>query len=348
MSTEATGTEQVTTETQPIETPATLAEFREQFPQKPSPNEPPASEPVEKPRRRAKSHVATPDDVAAINALTKELRDAESKITIERKEGESDRVFELRKRAEIAKRAATPPPPAPAPVTATPTPREEPKPRPSTTATTFDEKEPTVEQFANEPDPYSAWQRALARYDRRKEAYEEAAASARTASEAQVAKFNNEINEGITAHAQRAHAFAESRPDVKALFAAEAAKPAHEQIQLPLALRGAIEFHERGPEMIVELLKDPELADELFLLTNGQPVGDPRTDSLVATVRRRLLKRLSGASSGSPAPSRPVKPAPRPPNPERTVPQTPRDTSPSEAPGSLAEFRRQYPNPSRH
>lgn len=316
------------------EAPASLAEFREAFPSAPK-DGPPAPDPAEKPRR-AKSHRAEPDDVPAIAALTKQLREAEDAIRVERQPGESDRVYQLRKRAEIAKRAATPAP-APAPV-----PREEPRrAAPPQQPSAFAEKEPTIDQFAGDADPYESLFRAKARYDRRKDAFDEAQSSQRTQYQAQVETFNRDIDAGVRAHAQRVQAFA-AQPDIKALFDAEFAKPANEQIPLTLAMRGAIEFHDRGPEMIVALLKDPTLADELFLLTQTALVGDPRTDLTVASVRRRLLQRLSGVGSGSPTvPQRKL--APRPPNPERTVPQTPRDSSPTDAPGSLAEHRRMFP-----
>lgn len=327
-----------TPEPEQPEQPASLAEFREAFPAEPKPGQPPPEPAGEKgPKRRAQSHVAKSDDVPEIAALTKQLREAEDAIQIERKAGESDRVFQLRKRAEIARRAAQP-----ALVAAAAPVREEPRRAPVAESGAFTEKEPTIEQFAAEADPYTAWQRALGRYDRKKEAHEATVAARTTEYQQQEAAFNRDINAGVAAHAQRVQAYA-NQPEVKALFDAEFAKHAHEQIPLTLAMRGAIEFHERGPEMIVALLKDPSLADDLFLLTRTAVVGDPRTDSTVATVRRRLLQRLSGASSGSPAPSRPQKLAPRPPNPERTVPQTPRDTSPTDAPGSLAEHRRQFP-----
>jgi hypothetical protein len=336
MSTEGTHDESVQPE-QP-EAPATLAEFREQFPAAPVEGQPAPEPAAEKlPRRRAKSHQADAEDVPEIAALTKQLREAEDAIKIERKDGESDRVFQLRKRAEIAKRAAQPP------VVERPAPAAQPAAAIAAPPSAFTEKEPTIDQFASEADPYTAWQRALGRYDRKKEAFDASQETAKASYQAQERRFNEEINQGIQAHAARAVALAQSRPDVKALFDAEAAKPPQDQIQLTLAVRGAIEFHERGPEMVVALLQNPELADELFLLTTGRAVGDPRTDSLVATVRRRLLQRISGAGSGSPAPPRPFKPAPRPPNPERTVPQTPRESSPTDAPGSLAEHRRQFP-----
>lgn len=72
-----------------------------------------AADPVETPtqpreRHRPKSQRATPDDVKAINELTARAKDAEAKAfsDIKQKDGESDRVFGLRRRAEIAERVA--------------------------------------------------------------------------------------------------------------------------------------------------------------------------------------------------------------------------------------------------
>lgn len=62
----------------------------------------------QKPRHRAKSQTATPDDLPAIDELTKQwkaLEDEHGK-DIARKDGESDRVFNLRRRVEMAKRLA--------------------------------------------------------------------------------------------------------------------------------------------------------------------------------------------------------------------------------------------------
>ena len=55
-----------------------------------------------KTRQRARSQGAGQDDVAEISAQTKRIRDAEAALGIEQKPGESARVFELRRRAEIA------------------------------------------------------------------------------------------------------------------------------------------------------------------------------------------------------------------------------------------------------
>lgn len=107
-----------------------------------------AADPVEAPaqpreRHRAKSQRATPDDVKIINELTAQAKDAEAKAfsDIKQKDGESDRVFGLRRRKEIAERFSAGPtvaapvvaPVAPVVAKAAPAPisKDDPKPDPT-------------------------------------------------------------------------------------------------------------------------------------------------------------------------------------------------------------------------
>jgi hypothetical protein len=64
-----------------------------------------------KPRHRAASQRADADDVPAISEHTKRIKDAEAKLgaDIVRKEGESERVYNLRRRAELLERFAKAP-----------------------------------------------------------------------------------------------------------------------------------------------------------------------------------------------------------------------------------------------
>lgn len=348
-----TTAETTTATVEPDAPPASLAEHREQFPPKrgrntPLPTADPqvAATPAKQPHR-AKSHKAGPEDLDEIARLTKELRETEKAIVIERKPGESDRVFELRRRGEIAKRASTPlaapapavrPTPPAAPVAAVPIADLPP----------FTEPEPQLAQFADQTDPYAAHMRATAAWDRRKERFEDGQRAQVQAQRVQLETFDREILGGMAAHAARVQAYEHANPDVSALFQAEMAKPEADQIQLTLAMRGAIEFHERGPEMVVALLKQPDLADELFLLTQGRLVGDPRTDSLVALVRRRLLQRVAAVSTGAAPSTRSSLVAPHPPTPVRTAPQTPREKPSSADRGSLREHTALFPPPRRH
>ncbi len=346
-------TTELTTAIEP-EAPVTLAEHREQFPAQRSRNTPlptadPPAEPAPKRKYHSAKNKAGADDVEEIARLTKELRTTEDAIKIDRKPGESQRVFELRRRAEIAKRASQPaplpappvtPPLAARPAAAVTVPRE--------LIPAFPEPEPAIAAFADQPDPYAAHLRALNAWDRRKEAFEVQQTAAIQQHQARAQTFDREMIAGMTEHATRVIAYEQNNPDVQALFTAEKAKPEAEQIQLTLAMRGAIEFNARGPEMVVALLKHPDLADELFLLTEGRPVGDPRTDPLVATVRRRLLQRVTAVSTGAASPTRSPVVAPHPPTPVRTAPQTPREKPAAGERGSLREHTALFPPPRKH
>jgi len=108
-----------------------LVDARQSTEASPSAEQPPAADssdsaagerdPQGRYKQRAQTQQATADDVPTISALTKEYHDAltEAGFTVEKKPGESDRVFALRQRAELAKtlrdlkKAPTPPAPAP-------------------------------------------------------------------------------------------------------------------------------------------------------------------------------------------------------------------------------------------
>ena len=86
-----------------------------------------------KPRHRAASQRADADDVPLISEHTRRIKDAEAKLgaDIARKDGESERVYNLRRRAELLERIATPPTPEPAkaePRAPAPPPRPQPRP----------------------------------------------------------------------------------------------------------------------------------------------------------------------------------------------------------------------------
>lgn len=327
--------------TQP-EKPLTLAEHREDFPQPEKPGTPkPNGTDTEKPRHRAKSQQASTDDVAAIAEQTKRLREAEDAVEIPRKAGESDRVYGIRKRAEIAelaKQAKQPKPAAPQPQAPALQPRTA---VPVQAPSDFKEPAPTIEQFANTEDQYGNYQRALVKWELKKENFETTQAAQKQEFETAQAKHREEfvsyINTEQAAHDKRLGAFISANPDARQIM--ESAR----EMPLTIAMRAAMELHEQGPAMMISLAKAPDLADELFLLTAGKQIGDPRTDPLVAIVRRRLLQRVQAGTSGSAAPLRQTTVAPRPPNPERTVPQTPRVQSTTEPAGSLADHRSKFP-----
>lgn len=328
-----------TVEVQPLPEAASLSEHRAEFPGPVGRGQPPPSE--EKPRHRAKSQTAGPDDVKQIAELTKRARAAEEAIPIERKAGESERVYQLRRRAEIAesRRDAAPvveKQPEPAVVAVPPV-------RQAAAVSDFTEKEPTIEQFHDQPDPYSAHMRALVAYDARKAAFESQQTTTRTSAED---ARNQWVKETQDANTTRILAHFSAHPDDKAAYDAHTKLPVADQITLTPVMRVALETHGQGPQFMLELIRHPEFADEQALLTNGQYAFDSegRLNPAVAILQRRLLARVQAVKTGAAVPQpRKVVVAPRPPTPVRTVPQTPSEKPPSGESSSLRDHRTAYP-----
>lgn len=288
------------------------------------------------PRHRAKSQQGTADDLPAIDELTKRVRAAEAKLGITKKPGESQRVFNLRKQAEIIERleAAKSAPAAAAPAPLQPS-------RPPSAPSAFTEPEPTQAQFMNAADPYGAYQRALAGWDRRKDAFEAQATTAKSEQE-RVGKerqeqFKTWVKSTEDTHTARIGKFVTDNPTARAEM--DAAK----DMELTPIMYGAVTLSERGPEIMLEYARHPELVDDLVLQTSGRPLIQPdgSVSPLVATLQRRLISRLAVAGTGSTPALRPIVPVTRPPNPVRTAPQTPSATPPGEG-SSLADHERYY------
>ncbi len=273
-----------------------------------------AAGPLSQPRHRARSQSAKTEDVEAIAKLTKRLRDAEAAagISVEREDGESDRVYNLRRRAVLAEALAKPKTEAPKPA-----------PRPVAPPQSFDEAEPQIEQFASAPDPYTAWQRALGAYDRRKEAAEARAEAARGAIQQQGAMAAERKRQAYAGFNERVNAFKAATADYESTVRA-CERPA------TYLMETAIVNDPDGPRYVYELAKRPDVHDEIFMLTDGKPV----THETVAAAQRLMKSRMPVAPTGSTAPAvRQL--APRPPNPVRTVPSA---HLPNKAPGDTASL----------
>lgn len=270
----------------------------------------------EQPRHRARSQRATTEDVDEIAALTKRLRDAEDSlgVKVERKDGESDRVYNLRRRAELAEARAK---------AMAPTERAQQAAPPPQPVSDFAEAEPTLEQFKDAPDPYSAWTRATAAWDRRKETHEAKQAEAKTGSEQHFEQAKAAREATYAEFGKRVAAFRVTTPDYDAVVKAAEDRPT------PLALEFALVDNPDGPRYIYHLAKNQALWDEIFLMADGKPPTRQHVD----TLRRLLTARMPAADTGSAA-SGPRPLAHRPPNPVRTVPQT----QPSRAPGDAASM----------
>ena len=290
----------------------------------------------EPPSQRAKSQWATPQDVAAIQEYTKRLREAEKEIGIEPKPNESPRVFELRRRAEMAERvrdarkaAETKPAAVVAPVV--------PLPPLPVAPVSFEEPEPQINQFTDKPDipdPYAAWVRAVTAWDRKKEAFEAKQAEQAAQIEEGTKRADFTWQQIADTHGQRLDAFKAATPTFD-----DDLKPMADRI-VPLVMQAAIMLDADGPKYIHHLATHPELFDELFLLSDKHPV----TDQTVAAMQRTLKARTQAVPTGAAAP-RVVHPAPRLPTPVKTVPQAPpTDGRPTEG-SSLREFEQyHYPD----
>lgn len=289
--------------------------------------EAPAAEPVvddedaEPSRHRAKSQNAKPADITKIAELTKQLRDAEDALglALTREEGESERAFRLRQRIAIVDAAAKanakkPQPPA---EVAQPQ-RIDPPPPPPQATNEFTEAEPTIEQFLDKADPQSAYYRALAGYDRRKEEFERTQAAqlkyAEDFAKAEAARFQA-IGE---AHRQRLDAFRKDHPDFDAVVsAADADFDGMGLSKVPPALAHAIASSDKSAELIYHFARHPDELVEMILMAEGKPF----TPQVVALLQRRLLARSAAVTTGA-APIAPTETrvVPRPPTPVRTAP----------------------------
>jgi hypothetical protein len=283
--------------------------------QTPEPQATPSAvpEPTEKPsqRHRAQSQKAGPADVPRINELTRKLREAE---------------------AELARFRSTPAPtpstdaPKPPIVAAAAKPVEAP-------VSGFTEPEPVLDDFMQEADPYSAWQRAVGKYDRRKERWEEQQAAAVTA---QTTQATERLQQQYQAHSTRLSAFIATHPDfAQKVQASDAANR-----EMPDLLQRAILEDDNGPAMLYAFASDPVFYDEMHLLSDGRPI----TESSVAILRRRLnaqLTRTQAAATGSAAAMPTTSWTSRPPNPVRTSPLQTGDDPPGDG-HSLAEHAKHY------
>ncbi len=298
--------------------------------------------PVEAPKHRAKSQRAGASDYDDIAKYTKILRETEEGIdgfTIERNQGESDRVFNLRKRVEIAKlakeRRVAEPQVVARPAVVQPTAQ------PTISAPgAFTEPEPKIDDFSNEPDAYLALNRALSRWDRLKEAFEAQAEAAKqsNATAAQQAQAAQEAREKtlVDGYNTRVAAFTKQVPDFQTVIAKA-------DMPIPPLLREALLTADNGPQLVYTLATQPQYGDEAFLLTDGKAV----TEQAVASTQRWLSKLSvpvvsTGATAGA---AKPIT-APRPPTPVRTGPIASGDELPGDE-SSLAEHEKAF-GPRRH
>ena len=248
----------------------------------------------EKGRYRKAAERAGPKDVGRINALTRKLRTAEEELQ--------------RVRAQVPQT----PPPAPPPQMAA---------------------EPTIEQFADRDDPYGAWQRALATWDRTRERVDEQ--TYQYQQRMQQHQYQQQQAQGAisAAHQQRILAAAAADPTVSARLS---------QVTeyIPQSLDEAIMLDNDSANVALFLADHQPVLDELTLLAAMQPYSS----AVVGKIQRVLRQRMNAAGSGSASASPLFVPAPRPPNPLLTaLINTGADMVPSDDNMSLEAHEKAFP-----
>ena len=320
--------------------PQSIAEHEAQLTAARDPEAPPSQT-----RHRARGQFAKADDVPVIASLTKELRALESELGITQQDGESPRVYALRRQLEIAKQAkaskAAPAPKAeavaaPAPVRIPPA-----SPQPAVASAAVPDKftfQPYDQYLQAHPEAdYDAWQDAKldAHADWREAKREQTArqAEAKAAQDAEAHAYDTRMKADMATYANRVTEFMKTQPDFQALI-----KPVFDQYPISDLALAALIRDDNGPQAVLYLARHPEVLDEIQLLSDGKAV----TDTTVAQVQRLLKTRMQAVGTGSAAaPSLASPSVPRPPNPVRTGPQAPGETVPGDG-HSLADHERAW------
>lgn len=277
-------------------------------------------------RRHANSQRATPEDVAEINRLTRELRETEQRLGDKDPDATSSPRIRTLKRQLAALKALEAPAATPAPPT--PTPRQESKvaaePSQARAAAPESRSKPTEDEIGTKYQTYAEFVEDLA--DWKVEQREIAQATSRQQQEA-----TERERALITSYQQRTAEFSKTKPDFATVTA-----PILER-HLPGVLLAALVTDDKGPENVYYLAQHPDILDELILLTDGKPV----TDASVAVVQRRVRQHAQAATTGSATVPKPTFNPPRPPNPVRTGPTKTADEPPGDG-ASIADHARFY------
>ena len=197
---------------------------------------------------------------------------------------------------------------------ATPTP---PKP-----VTAFTEPRPVMADFEGKSDdPYQAATIAAAKWEMRKDEHDaaqqarqtEAMTTAKAAADTQRTDYQTKLSAYITAHPDRAAAF-NTLPNFD------------NAVMVQSILRS-----DNAPDLVYTLKQQPDLMDELYLLTAGKPLDEQNVASTKRWLQRKVQAGTTGAATLSASPSSPVS---RPPTPVRTTPMPP----PADVPGDASSL----------
>lgn len=308
--------------------PESIADHAEQF--GPEPREPrPANTgqfapPKPDDRRRAQSQRATPEDVAEINRLTKELRETEQRLADKDPDAKASPRVKTLKRQLAALKALEQPAPVPAAPKAVPPMPAADAPKAKAIGAEFSEKKPDIADFQAETDPLEAWMLAVQRWDRKRERFEEQQQQYTEQMKAEEQSVIDAANSAITS-------FKATKPDFDTVTAPLVSR------HLPPILLNAIVRHDKRAEVMYHLGQQSDLVDELVLLTDGKTLSD----ASVAAVQRRLTASLSAVQAPDRPPATPRYTPPPPPNPVRTGPIKTADEPPGET-ASISEHTKYY------
>lgn len=287
--------------------------------------------PAPRRKHRSRSSQASADEAGRIPKLTGELRTAEERAALA-----EARAQELEQ--QLAARSPGPAPRAPSPPAVPSAAVPVPAPAPPTpgAGAGFADPEPKLDAFQNEPDPWLAYTRAWARWDRRKDEFEAGAAQREAQERTETETFQRTERQRIMTLAGdyqgKALAFNEKNPDFQTKIESMKDWPV-----TPLLVEA---LFTEGPEIVYALAQSPWLYDELLLSTAGKPV----TPELLASTRRMVranVDRTAAGVTGAAPPTKPVTPAPRPATPVRTGPVAKGDEPPPES-ASLSEHEAYY------
>src|SRR5882672_4014092 len=169
-------------------------------------------------RHRAASQKARPSDVEDIATFTRRLKEAEEAIPIERKDGESERVYNLRRRAEIAelaKRGAQP-------VATIPPPKAEPTPIPEVLKPVELGAKPTWAQYEQKiGSQYATWGEAQDAYVDARDDWKETKGQAAKAEESGKSREQAayaEVKARSDGYAKSLDTYVKAHPDRAAAF----------------------------------------------------------------------------------------------------------------------------------
>ncbi len=304
-------------------------------------------------QRSRPRHVASPDDLPTIAELTRRIKEAEAAVETQPKPGESTRVFELRRRAEIAearrdalKATTTPlptaPPAAPVPRAVTP---HAPAPSPSSEGHSLWDiaaarvgPEPSPEPFIND-EAVNDYTVGMANYFKALRRWERLVTEEQHRIDAEQKYWEQRKADARTEY-----------PDFDAVaIHTDVLFEQGSTIDLWILkhrLGAKVLYHlQRSPDEVRAILALPELEQHEALALLAQRLSPSQTvsssnPSPPGAVSSSSSRAQAGTTGSAAAPQTPV--APRPPNPVRTGPMKTADEPPGDDDMSLANHERYF------